>query len=216
LILERATPILALLLSGGCTTWTSVRAGYALPLSSDRPVVGVEASHGIGASINTPAEYASILVDGSEDTQDAAARVGVMAPLTLSGDFTLAPFAQAELLRLSHIDGNWYGGAFGPGAGAEIVWWSRTHAVTSDQGPKFGCFGGATGVDCPRCRVTDVTRYGVSARASVEYDVRYGSGPDDSILWIMLGFTRAESEGERSCCYYDYHSPTRADCLKKE
>ena len=199
--------------AAACTSWTSVRAGHGFPLGSEPAVSGVELSHGRGTSIDGPTGYASVLLDGNDTSLEAAARAGAMLPVQLSGDLSLAPSLQAEMARASRIDGQWYGGALGPGAGVELLWWFLRDETVSEAPPSLGCFGGGVGVDCPSmCRRTDVTRQGLGVRLATEYDIRFGGAPDAAVFWVMVSFTHALSEAERSCCTYYRRPGHRDDC----
>ena len=139
-----------------------------------------------------------------------------MRPLRLSSPFSIVPSATLELARVSNVNGDWSGGALGPGLGTEIVWWLDIDRRTYERGTLFGCMGGAEGFDCPRgCQVEDVTRRGLGFRVAAEYDMRLTpSYPrmNDWVVWFTVGTTLAESAHERECCYFDRRLPTREDC----
>jgi len=189
----------------GCSTWTSIQGGYGLAPSSDRSVAGLEVRHAKGGSIHSGYGLVGARLDGSTSQFDAEAHVGAMRPLPLSEKLTLAPSATVELGRLSNIDGRWLGGAFGPGLGAELIWWLQTHLHHYESGSLFGCMGGVEGRDCPsRCRVQDVSRYGIGIRVAAEYDMRLNSSfprMNDSVLWLTAGVTRVVSVREKECCF---------------
>lgn len=141
----------------------------------------------------------------------------MMRPTLLSSRFTFVPSLTVELLRLTRMEGQWFGGAFGPGLGGELVWWYQVARHDFERGGMFGCVGGAVGHDCPRaCIGQDVTRYSVGFRVTSEYDMRLDSqypNRNDWVLWLTVGLSYAKSAGERECCYFDLYPPTRRDCL---
>ena len=98
----------------------------------------------------------------------------------------------------------------------EVIRWLPVLRQTYEAGNLLGCMGGAEGVDCPRgCQVQDVTRTGIGLRAAAEYNIRLGSEyprASDWVFWFTLGLTRAVSEREEECCYFDDKSPLRRDC----
>ena len=157
--------LMALLGACGCTTWTSVHGGYALAPKSDRSVTGLDVRRAVGSSLHSEYGLIGARVDGSAQQFDAEVHAGVMRPLRLAEKFTLAPSVTLELARVSKLRGRWYGGAFGPGVGAELLWWLAVERRTYEGGNLFGCMGGAQGVDCPRgCEVEDVLRHGLGFR----------------------------------------------------
>jgi hypothetical protein len=206
----------ALGLTWGCTTWTSVHGGYGYTPEANRSVAGLEVRRAVGGAIDSAYGLAGARLDGSEDQFDADLHLGIMRPLRLSEEFMFVPSATFEALRLSRVDARWYGGAFGPGLGSELLWWLSTTRREYDADTLFGCMGGVEGHDCPRaCRVEDVTRHGIGLRVAAEYDMRLGENfPDlnDWIVWLTVGVTRARSPRENECCYYDRHAPLRSDC----
>jgi hypothetical protein len=74
------------------------------------------------------------------------------------------------------------------------------------------------GMDCPsRCQVQDVIRSGVGARIAAEYDMRLDSSyprMNDWVVWLTLGVTRAVSEREKECCYFDRAAPLGRPCSR--
>jgi len=198
----------------GCTTWTSLHGGYGFTPRSDRSVAALEVRRARGGKLHSGYWLAGARVDGSDTQFDAEAHVGVMRPLRLSAPLTFVPSATLELARVSNIDGDWSGGALGPGLGAELVWWLGTDRRVHEGGAL--CMGGAEGFDCPRgCIAEDVTRHGLGFRAAAEYDIRLTpSYPrmNDWVVWFTVSATLAESERERECCYFDRTWPRRGDC----
>jgi hypothetical protein len=188
----------------GCSTWTSIHAGYGLAPSTDRSVAGLEVRRAIGSSIHSSYGLVGARVDGKSSQFDAEAHVGAMRPLPLSESVTLAPSVTVELARLSNIDGRWLGGALGPGLGTELIWWFATDRHDYESGSLLGCMGGVEGVDCPtRCHVQDVTRHGIGIRVAAEYDMRLDSSyprMNDWLLWLTVGVTRVVSDRETECC----------------
>lgn len=207
----------ALLGACGCTTWTSLHAGYGLAPKTDASVAGLEVRRAIGSSLHSGYGLIGARVDGSANQFDAEAHVGVMRPMRLSESFALAPSVTLELLRVSNLAGDWYGGAFGPSVGTELLWWMRTDRHTYRSGAPFGCMGGAVGVDCPSgCQVEDVARYGLGFRVAAEYDMRLGSEyprRNDWVLWFTVGVTKTASARENECCYFEREAPLRQDCM---
>jgi hypothetical protein len=179
-------------------------------------VAGIEVRHAVGDSIHSGYGLVGARLDGSSDQFDAEAHVGVMRPVRLSEKVTFAPSITFELARVSNLAGNWYGGALGPGAGAELLWWLRTDRRTYERGTQFGCMGGAAGIDCPSgCQAEDVTRDGIGFRVAAEYDMRLDKSyprMNDWVLWFTVGTTRATSTREKECCYYERKRPLRRDC----
>jgi len=206
----------ALLGLSGCTTWTSLHGAYGLAPESRRSVAGVEVRRAVGSSLHSGYGLVGARIDGSAQQFDAELHAGVMRPLRLSEKFTLAPSATLELARISHLGQRWYGGALGPALGAELLWWAHTQRRTYEAGAPFGCMGGAPGVDCPRrCQVEDVIRHGLGFRVAAEYDLRFSRNypaMNDWVVWFSVGVTRAASERERECCYFDHEPPLRRDC----
>jgi hypothetical protein len=198
-------------LTRGCTTWTSVHGGYGHTPEANLSVAGLELRHAVGAAIDSGYGLVGARLDGSDDQFDADLHLGVMRPLRLSEEFMLVPSATVEALRLSRVDARWYGGAFGPGFGSELLWWLSVTPREYESDTLFGCMGGAEGHDCPRtCRVEDVTRHGIGLRVAAEYDMRLGRNyPDqnDWIVWLTVGVTRARSPRENEGCYYDHARP---------
>jgi hypothetical protein len=191
-----------------CTTWTSVHAGYGKALASDRSLVGVELRRAIGLGFHSGYALAGLRVDSNDRQFDVEGHLGAMAPLRLAEAWTLTPSATIELGRASRIDRRWYGGALGPGLGAELSWWFLRQATPHSSGPMFGCMGGAIGMDCPRvCRFETSYRTGLGLRVAAEYDARFGApgphGAGDSIVWVTLGLTHAVTPRENECCSYD-------------
>jgi hypothetical protein len=219
LFLRRLAPFgLLAAVSGGCTTWTSLHGGYGLAPMTDRSVAGVEVRRAVGSSLHSGYGLFGMRLDGSEYQFDAEAHVGVMRPVRLADTLTFVPSATLELARVSKIEGSWYGGAFGPGLGAELLWWLRTARDTYEIGPLFGCMGGAVGYDCPsRCQIQDVTRSGIGFRVGADYDMRLDSSfprMNDGVLWFTVGMTSAVSEREDECCYFAHERPPTVDCAR--
>lgn len=211
-------PVMVVALHGtcSCTTWTSVNAGYGLADTPERSLVGLDVRRGLGGALHSGYVIVGARVDGNPHQFDAELHAGIMRPLRLSEKLTLAPAATFELVRVSNLRGSWYGGALGPGFGADLVWWTWTEHHDYTTGPSFGCMGGAIGYDCPRaCRVRDVHRSGFSLRANAEYDMRLGSDyprQNDWVIWITAGYTNAKSRRESECCYYDVGPVKLQDC----
>jgi hypothetical protein len=187
----------------GCTTWTSLHAGYGKALTSARSVAGVEVREAAGLGLHSAHVLVGARLDGSDEQFDLEGHLGVMHPLRLSDEWTLSPFATIEFARLSYIAGRWDGGAIGPGLGGELLWWFAQESRTYRASPELGCMGGVVGLDCPYvCRLDD-QRTGVGLRLSAEHDVRFGSaghpGLGDSILWLTLGVTYARGNTEKMC-----------------
>jgi hypothetical protein len=202
--------------SGGCTTWTSVHGGYGLAPKTDRSAAGLEVRRALGSSLHSGYGLVGMRLDGGEHQVDAEVHGGVMRPVRLADTLTFVPTATLELARVSRIDESWYGGAFGPGIGAELLWWLRADYQSYEVGPPFGCMGGAVGYDCPsRCQVEDVTRTGIGLRVAGEYDMRWSSSfprMNDGVLWLTLGMTTAVSEREHECCYFAHERPRQGEC----
>lgn len=202
--------------TSGCTTWTSVHAGYAMAPDSKRSVAGLEVRRALGSKIHSGYGLVGARLDGSSEQFDGEVHVGLMRPTLLSNQFTFVPSLTVELLRVTRMEKQWFGGALGPGLGGEFVWWYRVERHDYERGDMFGCMGGAVGSDCPRaCIGQDATRHGVGFRVASEYDMRLDSGfpsHNDWVIWFMVGVSHAESKSERECCYYDYYGPTRDDC----
>jgi hypothetical protein len=181
-------------------------------------VAGVEVRRAVGTSLHSAYALVGARVDGGEHQFDAEAHVGVMRPIRLSEKVTFAPSLTLELARVSKLAGSWYGGALGPGVGAEFLWWLRTERRTYQAGAPFGCMGGAVGFDCPSgCQVQDVIRDGLGIRVAAEYDMRLNSSyprMNDGILWFTVGMTRAVSSHEKECCYFERTPPLRRDCTQ--
>jgi hypothetical protein len=199
----------------GCTTWTSLHAGHGLSSNSGRSVSGLELRRALGGSIHSGYGVIGARVDSNSDQSDFEVHAGLMKPMRLSERITFVPSASLELARASKIDGEWYGGAFGPALAGEFLVWASVTRQSSRAGPSLGCMGGAPGVDCPSyCRAENVVRDGFGLRASFEHDLRFGSNyPDqnDWMLWLTLGFTRASSQRERECCFYTFGQPPTGD-----
>jgi hypothetical protein len=203
---------------GGCTSWTAVHGGYGLTPGEDRSVAGLEVRQALGGAIHSGYGLVGARVDGGEDQFDAELHVGAMRPLRLSDELSWVPSATIELARISRMDSSWYGGAFGPGLGSELVWWFDSESRPFHDGGQFGCMGGAPGVDCPWCVGEDVTRGGLGVRVAVEHDLRFGSDyPDqnDGIVWFTVGLTRAVSSRENECCYYDHQARFPPPCPRR-
>jgi hypothetical protein len=64
-------------------------------------------------------------LDGNANQFDAEAHAGVMRPMRLSENLAFAPSVTLDLARISNLAGRWYGGALGPGGGAELLWWMQ-------------------------------------------------------------------------------------------
>jgi hypothetical protein len=179
-------------------------------------VVGLEVRRAVGSSIHSGYGLIGARLDGSGDQFDAEAHVGGMRPVRLAEKLTFVPSVTLELARISNLAGSWYGGAFGPGVGAELIGWLRTERRTYETGAPFGCMGGAVGFDCPSgCQVEDVVRDGIGFRVAAEYDMRLNSTHprlNDWILWFTVGTTRAVSSREKECCYFERTPPLRRDC----
>jgi len=194
----------------------SVHGGYGLTAVRDRSVVGVEARRAVGNSIHSGYGLVGARLDGSGDQFDAEAHIGAMRPVRLTENVTFVPSATLELARVSKLDGSWYAGAFGPGLGAEVLGWYRTEHRTYEAAPPFGCMGGAAGFDCPTsCRAEAVTRDGIGLRVAAEYDMRLNSAypqHNDWVLWFTVGMTRAVSNREKECCYYERDPSLRREC----
>jgi hypothetical protein len=197
------------LVAGGCSTWTSVHAGYGRASDPELSVAGIEIEHARTLGDEVPYVLVGARVDGNDHTQELAAHVGLLARLPLGSTFTLAPLATVELGRVSRIDGGWYGGAGTPGVGVEFVGWLHSARRLRTWG-NLGCMGGVVGFDCPRsCQVDLMVRDGIGLRVAAEYDVRFGSGAGHDLrhgaLWISLGYTHAVTEDRATeCCHYDY------------
>jgi hypothetical protein len=204
--------------SGGCTTWTSLHGGYALATETGRSVAGVEVRRAIGSSLHSGCGLVGVRLDGSEHQLDAEAHVGAMRPVRLADNLTFVPSATVELARVSKIEESWYGGALGPGIGAELLGWLQADYQSYEVGPLFGCMGGAVGYDCPsRCQVQDVTRTGIGFRVGAEYDMRLDSSfprTNDWVLWFTLGMTSAVTEREHECCTFAHERPPTGDCTR--
>jgi hypothetical protein len=200
----------------GCTTWTSLHGGYGLTPTGDRPVAGIEVRRAVGTSIHSGYGMVGARLDAGRHQFDAEAHVGVMRPVRLSEKVTFAPSVTLEVARIGSLAGSWYGGAFGPGVGAEFLWWLRTERRTYEAGTPLGCMGGAVGFDCPSgCQVQDVIRDGIGIRVAAEYDIRLDSSyprMNDWVLWLTVGMTRAVSRREKECCYFERTPPLRRDC----
>lgn len=202
----------------GCTTWTSVHTGYGMAPESKRSVGGVEVRRALGSKLHSAYGLVGARLDGSSEQFDGEIHLGLMRPTLLSNQFTFVPSLSVELVRVTKMEKQWFGGAFGPGLGGELVWWYRVAHIDYERGDLFGCMGGAIGSDCPRaCIGKDVKRDGVGFRVASEYDMRLDSGypsHNDWVLWFTVGLSHAETKSEQECCYYDYHSPTRDDCTR--
>ncbi len=200
----------------GCTTWTSLHGGIGVTQSRNRSLAGLEVRRGLGGPIHSTYGLAGARLDGNGEQFDAELHAGIMRPLRLSGRVSLVPSGTLELGRAGHVDGKWQGGAFGPGLGAELLWWALTRRFTHQSWEPLGCMGGAIGVDCPSgCTVQDVTRQGIGVRVAAEYDLRFGHDyprQNDWTLWLTLGVTHTVSAREKECCYFYDHQPRRRDC----
>jgi len=203
--------------AAGCSTWTSVHAGYGHASAPGLSVAGVEVERAGMLGDGVPYVLAGARADGNDHTQELAGRVGLLVPLALGSTFTLAPSATIELGRISRIDGGWYGGAGTPGVGVELVGWLSSARRLRTRG-NFGCMGGMVGWDCPRsCQVDLIVRDGIGVRVAAEYDVRFGSRAGHDLrhgaVWISLGYTRAVTEDRASeCCRYDSPAPFPRKC----
>jgi hypothetical protein len=186
-----------------------VHGGYGVTPGDDRGVGGLEVRQALGGAIHSGYGLVGARFDGSDDQLDAELHFGAMRPLRLSEGLTWVPSATFELVRVSYVDSSWYGGAFGPGLGSELVFWFDTERRRFQDGGHFGCMGGALGHDCPWCVGQDVTRRGLGFRVAAEYDLRFTSDyprQNDWIVWLTVGFTRAISNRENECCYFE-HQP---------
>ncbi len=205
-------PALAVLLaSTGCTSFTSMHGGYGVTPRSERSVAGLELRRAAGSKLDSAHVLFGARIDGGNERVDLEAHAGLMRPVHLAAPLTLVPSATLELARVTNDDGNWSGGALGPGLGTELIWWLETE-VRPYQAPNlFGCMGGVVGADCPRgCFIEEITRTGVGLRGAAEYDMRLTpSFPamNDLIVWLTVGVTLANSPREHERCYFDSDAP---------
>jgi hypothetical protein len=207
-----------LLCASGCTALTSVHGGYGVPTAGGRGAGGIEIRRTASLGLHEPGVLAGLRGEASERRQEGALQVGGVWPVRLAETVSLVPFATVELARATRIDGSWYGGAGGPGAGTELVWWWRVQRRHKNEpGAPFGCFGGYPGYDCPSvCVVEDVVRDGIGVRVAAEYDVRFGSRDGrhlhGGVVWLTAGVTRASSRREKECCHFTVGHPSGKDC----
>jgi hypothetical protein len=191
----------------GCSSWTSLHAGYGRAVSSDRSVAGVEAEQAAGSGLHAPYVLIGARLDSNDRQFDAEGHVGIMHPLRLAEALTLTPSATLELARVSYIARRWDGGALGPGLGGELLWWYTRDSRSRRTTGSFGCMGGAPGVDCPYQCYRDHDRTGIGLRISLERDVRFGSsahpGLGDTMIWFMLGISHARGSEDEDCRLLD-------------
>jgi hypothetical protein len=183
----------------GCSTWTSFHSGYGFAPKGERSLVGAEVRRAVGTRMYGPHALIGARVDEASSQVDAELHAGAMYPIRLVDDLSLLPSASVDLLRLSDRDGHLRGGALGPGAAVELLFWLRTNQRRSESALFFGCFGGMAGVDCPHVERARVARVGIGLRAAAEYDVlldRQNPRSNAAVLWLTFGTTRAVSEWE--------------------
>jgi hypothetical protein len=208
--------LLATSLCGGCSTWTSVHGGLAVP-SSGGARTGGELRAAAGPS-GAPHALAGLRGEANAHATEVALQLGATIPIAIGEQLALVPFLMVEAARASRIDGSWYAGAGGPGAGLELVWWLRVkRSARRLPGASFGCFGGAIGEDCARSVITeDVVRDGIGLRVSGEHQVRFGGhagrAASGGVIWIGVGVIHESSEHERECRVYDHAPPQGEGC----
>lgn len=202
----------------GCSTWTSVRGGYANAPDSGRGEAGLGVNAALGgATVHSPFATLGAHASGADDLFQTDLNAGIMRPLDLGRRLTFVPSAGIELGSIANVEDDWYGGALGPRGGAELVWWLW---MTSEVRPLvgFGCMGGVMGVDCPRCRARRVSLSGVSFGVMADGPSLIAGDHErlaDWKLWFLLGATHAVSAREDECCAYDHGATHPRDCKRQ-
>lgn len=185
----------------GCSTWTSVHGGYGHVFGAGHGEGSIGVSRAIGGTrIESPLGLTGVHARGGGDRFEGDIHVGVIRPVHLGRQVTLAPSVGVELATVMSVDGAWQGGALGFRSGVEVAWWlwADRELRRTDR----GCMGGVEGVDCARCIATRVTLDGLNVQAIAEGPPLVGPAAERLQgwgLWLMLGVTHAVSaqEGER-------------------
>ncbi|MCA9639427.1 MAG: hypothetical protein H6718_21660 [Polyangiaceae bacterium] len=199
----RMLSALALLGACGCTSWTTVHAGYAEVAGDRKPLYAVETRRVVGGKIDSTSAVGGFRVDGNGEQLDVELHAGVERALFLSERWMLIPSFTVDAVRVSRLESRWFVGTHSPALGLEWLYWFEVQRRRRSDTGVLGCMGGAIGYDCPRCEVEDVNRRGFGLRIEGSYDLRYSDAfpkYNDWSLWALIGFSEAESTREKDSC----------------